>query len=401
MIIRDSANHAILHNFSRNNFPEQQFFQLVAGLEYPLILEIGSRRVIGDMQRQWAGEGARFVGFDILAGENVDVIGDAHQLSDCFKPNTFDAVCSYAVFEHLAMPWQVALEINVILKPGGIAYIASHHTYPVHEIPWDFWRFGADAFETIFSSESGFEVINKSLRHSATLLPVAGKIGNIACGAYYLFADVLCRKIGEADPARLGWRFSSKDVLPTGHFYNSGNYQTDLHAVGGIEALMAEFLCRIKPGGRLLILENTDMRPDHGCPLFRHKLVDWIEFSSPARAHALLPSIDGKYDAIAAIDVFGNVEDPWNMPRLLACNLISGGWLLVKDAQTRAIAAERDLWRFSNEAMRVLFNEKTGFDQSASIMDDEIIIVPDGMADVDDFLVNRGGLTVGCLMKKR
>ena len=61
-----------------------------------------------------------YTGIDIVAGENVDVVGDAHQLSEYFDEDCFDAVFSISTFEHLAMPWKAAIEINRVMKTGGV-----------------------------------------------------------------------------------------------------------------------------------------------------------------------------------------------------------------------------------------------------------------------------------------
>lgn len=85
------------------------------GLE---ILEVGSRCVTGSSLRKYFSR-ANYTGFDYYAGENVDVVGDAHELSSYFDKQ-FDLIFSSAVFEHLAMPWKVSTEIIKLLKPGGM-----------------------------------------------------------------------------------------------------------------------------------------------------------------------------------------------------------------------------------------------------------------------------------------
>ncbi len=81
----------------------------------------------------------KYQGFDIVAGENVDVVGDAHQLSKHFSSKTFDFCFSVSVFEHLMWPWKVVLELNDVMKVGGMVFAQSHPTWPKHEIPWDFF----------------------------------------------------------------------------------------------------------------------------------------------------------------------------------------------------------------------------------------------------------------------
>lgn len=80
------------------------------------ILEVGSREVTGQSTARNAFARARYTGFDYYAGENVDVVGDAHRLSTYFDPGQrFDIVYSSACFEHFALPWVVAVEIAKVL----------------------------------------------------------------------------------------------------------------------------------------------------------------------------------------------------------------------------------------------------------------------------------------------
>lgn len=88
------------------------------------ILEIGSRDVTGKPLRDLFSK-AHYTGFDYYSGENVDVVGDAHELSKYFD-RKFDLIFSSAVFEHLAMPWKVSIEIIKLLKVKGYVFIETH-----------------------------------------------------------------------------------------------------------------------------------------------------------------------------------------------------------------------------------------------------------------------------------
>jgi SAM-dependent methyltransferase len=78
--------------------------------------------------------------FDIINVElgnfaTTDIRSMAEKLP--FKDNTVDVLFSIAVFEHVARPWDVAREIERVLKPGGIvrvdaAFMAPRHGYPSH-----------------------------------------------------------------------------------------------------------------------------------------------------------------------------------------------------------------------------------------------------------------------------
>lgn len=113
------------------------FKEKIGEIENPRILELGSRVVTREALRYMLELNFphEYTGLDIHEGPNVDVVCDAHELSSVFPNNHFDVVMSKAVFEHLAMPWKVVLEINKILKLNGLLLINSLQTYPLHEKP--------------------------------------------------------------------------------------------------------------------------------------------------------------------------------------------------------------------------------------------------------------------------
>lgn len=123
------------------------------------VLEIGARARSAITRRHRIPARLTYVGMDILDGPNVDVVGDAHALSALFPGQRFVAAFSTSVFEHLAMPWKVALELNRILEPGGVVYTSTHQTWPPHEEPWDFWRFSQHSWRTLFNAATGFEIL--------------------------------------------------------------------------------------------------------------------------------------------------------------------------------------------------------------------------------------------------
>lgn len=96
-----SGNVEISHNISHSRWPS--YLKQLCDYEGKDVLEVGSRVVTGTNFRSLF-EKADYIGFDYYAGDNVDVVGDAHRLSHYFDKK-FDLIFSSAVFEHLAMPW--------------------------------------------------------------------------------------------------------------------------------------------------------------------------------------------------------------------------------------------------------------------------------------------------------
>ncbi|ACA18586.1 Methyltransferase type 11 [Methylobacterium sp. 4-46] len=174
-------------------------------------LEIGSRARSGTVYRDAFPQDIAYVGLDITAGPNVDVVGDAHHLSRCVE-GPFDFVFSIAVFEHILMPWKVALEMNKVMRPGGLALIISHGAWPLHEEPWDFWRYSKEAWRGVFNRHTGFEMLEAQYKHPGSIVP--HQAGNahfyrMSLSMTYLLSGCLVRKV--ADPL-VAWEAETGEV---------------------------------------------------------------------------------------------------------------------------------------------------------------------------------------------
>jgi hypothetical protein len=154
--------------------------------------------------------------FDITPDSSVDVVGDAHELSRYFPSNTFDFASCISVFEHLLMPWKVAVELNRVMKNGGLVLIHTHQTTGMHDLPWDFWRYSDTCWHGLFNEFTGFEVVETSLSNWMHIVPrawqkrydIAEKTGGFDS------SSVIVRKTGEA---RVQWDVGLPDVLATSY----------------------------------------------------------------------------------------------------------------------------------------------------------------------------------------
>lgn len=166
------------------------------------ILEIGSREVTGRSDARERFSIAEYVGFDYYPGPNVDVVGDAHKLSQYFGDEKFDIIYSSAVFEHLAMPWLAVTEIAKLLKIGGIVFIETHFSFSSHERPWHFFQFSDMALRVLFSPALGFECIEAGASN-----PIVGRFSSLADNYHkflpvtglYCHSGFLGRKIVDVD----------------------------------------------------------------------------------------------------------------------------------------------------------------------------------------------------------
>ncbi|HQT43993.1 MAG TPA: class I SAM-dependent methyltransferase, partial [Halothiobacillus sp.] len=153
---------------------------------------------------------------DILPGENVDVVGDAHEMSKLFAPESFDAVYSVSTFEHLSMPWAVAVQMNKILKPGGLGLIFSHQTLAMHDQPWDFWRFSDTAWDALFNEKTGFEILERAMDFEQYVLPHIWRPGK-AHEEYAVGFEGSVALIRKTGPCSLAWDVTPHDLTQTNY----------------------------------------------------------------------------------------------------------------------------------------------------------------------------------------
>lgn len=191
-----------------------QYLAQIGNHEGLKILEIGSREVTGSSGARSRFDKATYVGFDYYAGPNVDVIGDAHKLSQYFGDEKFDIIYSSAVFEHLAMPWLVSAEIAKLLNIGGIVFIETHLSFSSHERPWHFFQFSDMALKVLFSPALGFECIEAGASN-----PIVGRFSALAdkylrfkpIAGLYCHSEFLGRKIRNID--QFDWLNVDLDVV--------------------------------------------------------------------------------------------------------------------------------------------------------------------------------------------
>jgi SAM-dependent methyltransferase len=100
------------------------------------ILDVGCGKK--PYQPFFLSKSSMYIGADIEPSRFVDVICSGERLP--FKDNTFSAVLSTQVLEHMSEPKMMANEVFRVLKPGGLFFLSTHGNWPVHGAPNDYWR---------------------------------------------------------------------------------------------------------------------------------------------------------------------------------------------------------------------------------------------------------------------
>lgn len=132
-----------------------------------ILSRISSARVLvvgGGRQRHWLDNLLRnAVGIQILYSDidihaDVDLFCDGHDLP--FVDNTFDAIITTAVLEHLLYPERVVSEIHRVLKINGKLYSELPFMQQVHEGAYDFTRYTHSGHRRLLN---GFEEIESGM----------------------------------------------------------------------------------------------------------------------------------------------------------------------------------------------------------------------------------------------
>ncbi len=177
-------------------------------------LEIGSRARSGITRLHLVPGGWQYTGLDIIQGENVSVVGDAHQLSTFLEHDAFDAVAAFSVLEHLLMPWKVVIELNRVMKVGSVGLMTTHQAWPVHDAPWDFWRFSGDCWGALFNARTGFEIVASGVGEPGHVVAArchgATHFGDAPDA--YLASGVVFRKIADTT---LAWDVTVGEIIST------------------------------------------------------------------------------------------------------------------------------------------------------------------------------------------
>ena len=113
------------------------------------VLDIGSYNVNGCYRSLFNGFDCEYVGADIEAGPNVDIVLKQPYCWMDIKNESFDFIISGNAFEHIEYPWLTMGQIKDKLKPGGYACILAPFNLSEHRYPKDCYRYYPDGMRAL------------------------------------------------------------------------------------------------------------------------------------------------------------------------------------------------------------------------------------------------------------
>jgi len=148
------------------------FIQRCKQFPSPVALELGTKRSQAGRSTKhdyWVPHAREYICTDIAEGLDVDVVADVHQIADVLGDEQFDVIISCSTFEHLKYPHLAAHQIMRLLRKKGLLYIQTHHTFPLHGFPYDYFRFSREALAGLFGQKMGFNVIGTTYEFPAII----------------------------------------------------------------------------------------------------------------------------------------------------------------------------------------------------------------------------------------
>jgi hypothetical protein len=114
------------------------------------IYEFGSFQVPGqgdfaDLRPIFLGK--EYVGCDMQEGPGVDRILNLHSIE--LPSDTAGTVLLMDTLEHVEFVRKALEEVHRILKTNGMVVTSSVMKFPIHDYPYDYWRFTPEAFRSL------------------------------------------------------------------------------------------------------------------------------------------------------------------------------------------------------------------------------------------------------------
>ncbi len=113
------------------------------------IADLGSYDVNGSYRPLFNNPSWHYLGLDVSAGPNVDIVLTNPYRWTALSSNSIDVVISGQALEHIEFFWVTVLEISRVLKSGGLCCLIAPSAGFEHRYPVDCWRFYSDGMRSL------------------------------------------------------------------------------------------------------------------------------------------------------------------------------------------------------------------------------------------------------------
>ncbi len=122
------------------------------------ILDLGSQDINGSYRQLFSAPSWCYLGVDMAAGANVDVVlADPYDWRE-LAPESADVIVSGQTFEHTEFFWLTIQQIARTLRQNAICCIIAPSSGPEHRFPVDCWRVYPDGLRAV-ARYAGLETV--------------------------------------------------------------------------------------------------------------------------------------------------------------------------------------------------------------------------------------------------
>lgn len=128
----------------------------------------------------------KYIGADMRPGPGVDRVLDLHQID--LPDESVGTVLMLDTLEHVEYPRRAMDEVRRILKPEGVLILGSVMNFPIHDYPYDYWRFTPEAFRSLLKTFSHAVVVaaGESLfPHTIVGVGFKGRVDGLDLSAFH------------------------------------------------------------------------------------------------------------------------------------------------------------------------------------------------------------------------
>jgi len=139
-----------MHQSSHQSMRDFRDRRLGSLLDTPLrIFDLGSQNINGSYRDLFDRPAWSYVGLDLTPGPGVDlVLAKPYRWSE-LASGCCDVLVSGQALEHIEYFWATALEIERVLRPGGLVCLIAPSAGHEHRFPVDCHRYYPDGFASL------------------------------------------------------------------------------------------------------------------------------------------------------------------------------------------------------------------------------------------------------------
>ena len=164
--LKNTIRRKILPSLSKDFYLTRRYRELAVKLKDKYVLIVGAGDKVNFYNEIF--KDSIVITSDVHLQFSPDVVFDAHQIP--FKDSSFDLIIASQVLEHTFKPWEVAIELQRVVKVEGSLLIETPFNFPYHSPPYDFYRFTFTGLRSLFTqcSLDSFEANEGSASTVAT-----------------------------------------------------------------------------------------------------------------------------------------------------------------------------------------------------------------------------------------